>query len=71
MINVKVKGKKGERNCFFYLVAKDLYEAVELADKVTLKGSKSLKRLDSIKSLEVVDDDVILTKTLKKHDNSN
>ena len=71
MINVKVKGIKGGRNCFFYIVAKDLYEAIALADKATLKGTKHLKRLDSIKFLEVVDDDVILTKTLKKYDNSN
>ena len=66
MINVKVKGVKGERSCFFYVVAKDLYDAIELADKATLKGSKSLKKVDRITCLEVVDEDVILTKTLKK-----
>lgn len=66
MINVKVKGIKGTKKAFFFVVAKDLKEAIELAEEAMIRGTKTLKRLDSITGLDIVDDDVVLTKTLKK-----
>lgn len=63
MINVKVKGKKNNRNAFFFVVAEDLKEAVDLAENAKVKGftTNAGKKLDKITVLEVVDDDVIIT----------
>lgn len=64
MINVKVKGIKGTRKAFFFVVATDLKEAIELAEEAVLRGTKTLKRLDSITGLDIVDDDVVISKKL-------
>lgn len=66
MINVKIRGIKGTKKAFFFVVARDLKEAIELAEKAIIKGTKTLKRLDSIIGLDIVDDNVVLTKTLKE-----
>lgn len=64
MINVKVKGKKNNRNAFFFVVAEDLRDAVDLAEGAILEGFTNPnigKRLDKITILEIVDDNVIIT----------
>jgi hypothetical protein len=64
MINVKIKGIKGTRKAFFFVVASDLKEAIELAEEAVIKGIKTLKRLDIITGLDIVDDDVVISKKL-------
>ncbi len=66
MINVKIKGIKNNRKAFFFIVAEDLKEAIDLAESALLKGFKTNigKRLDKITGLDIVDDDVILSKKL-------
>jgi hypothetical protein len=64
MINVKVKGIKVERKAFFFVVATDLKEAIDLAEEAVLRGTKTLKRLDSITGLDIVDDDVVISKKI-------
>jgi len=66
MINVKVKGIKNGRKAFFYIVAEDLKEAIDLAETTPLNNFKTavVKRLDEITGLDIVDKDVILSKKL-------
>lgn len=66
MINVEVRGKKGTRNAFFYVIANDLKEAIDLAEESIEKGYTTSigKRVDRITSLKVLDDDVVMPKTI-------
>lgn len=66
MKNFKITGKKADKTVFCFVVADNWKDALDAAESALARGfTKTIKRLDKIIKIELVDEDVIIGKRVR------